>query len=593
MGADHVEVRATHAAGPAEVTGAGAQHGTQFPRFTPHDAAASHVREAAVQVDAGSNGSPLRALWASLGYDEINWTYTPRGRRLLSTVGGFSPTAFSVRPHNMFVSGTGFGLPHWGSGNVYHEQADGTPVYDFAIIDQVYDAITEAGHHVLVELGFTPRDLVPERAVEQFSIIDSPSQYSAYEAGRWSYPPRDYGKWADLVAALVRHSRERYGEDEVDGWLWELWNEPDIYYWRGTPEEFFELYAVTVRAVRSVLPTAKVGGPAVTGGPAGVGFLRGFLASVQRAGLPLDFVSFHTKGSSFTPGRTYGPIGAPAPVRQSPSTVKMLGEIRTLLRVMAEFPEFASLPAVVDECDAGVPAHSGVYDNANFQFQNTEYYPVFQVNLMKKILDLNATEAAEVHQATTWSFYFEGERYFEGTRALVTAGGIEKPLLNAYRALARLGTERITASSDAAWAVTALDRSAAGGIPEEVDVLASRGPRGTVTVLVYRHVDDQYHVDRATARVSVDVTGLVSACYRLEHLRIDADHSNAHTVWRSLGSPQDPTDVELAAITARQGLEAYEPDREVHPVDGELHLVVHLPLPSVSILVLTPHEPTR
>ena len=61
---------------------------------------------------------------------------------------------------------------------------------------------------------------------------------------------------------------ERYGTDEVNTWLWELWNEPDIFYWRGTPEQFHELYRVTVEGVRSVLPTAKVGGPAVTGAAA-------------------------------------------------------------------------------------------------------------------------------------------------------------------------------------------------------------------------------------------------------------------------------------------------------------------------------------
>ena len=198
------------------------------------------------------------------------------------------------------------------------------------------------------------------------------------------------------VAALARHCLERYGEEEVSGWLWELWNEPDIYYWRGTRQEFNELYETTARAVRSVLPNASVGGPTVTGGPNGAGFLRDFLQFVADKDLPLDFVSFHTKGSRFVPWRTYGPIGSEAPEKQSPQTTKMLYEIRRLLRVMAEFPQFAKLPAIVDECDAGVPAHWGVYDNSNFRFQNTEYYPVFQANLMKKILDLNTAEPDDI-----------------------------------------------------------------------------------------------------------------------------------------------------------------------------------------------------
>ena len=560
----------------------------KFAAATPHNPSAPHVREAAVEVEAASAGTALTPIWASVGYDEINWTYTPTGKRLLRSIGEFSARPFYIRPHYVFISGTGLGLPHWGSGNVYHEDENGTPFYDFTIVDQTYDAIVGAGHHLLVELGFTPRDLLPDRAFEEPTIIDSPTVYSAYEAGQWSYPPKDYEKWGGLVSALVQHSLERYGDEEVSNWLWELWNEPDIYYWRGTRAEFCELYRVTAQAVRSVLPNARVGGPAVTGGADGVGFLRGFLGYVSEQDLPLDFVSFHTKGSHFTPWRTYGPTGAEAPVKQSPSTAKMLAEIRSMLRVMAEFPRFVSLPAVVDECDAGVPAHWGVYDNANFQFQNNEYYPVFQVNLMKKILDLNGTEQASVDRATTWSFYFEGERYFEGTRSLLTAGGVEKPLLNAYRAFAHLGEERIEATSSASWSVTSLDATMPATLPEEVDALASRSANGEIAVLVYRHTDDQYQADNEDASVAVTITGLRHGRYELTHYRIDQTHSNAHSVWRDLGSPQDPTPEEIVAIKARQGLEVLERPSELIVSEGRVRIAIELPLPSVSLLVLSP-----
>ena len=88
-----------------------------------------------------------------------------------------------------------------------------------------------------------------------------------------------------------------------------------------------------------------------------------------------------------------------------------------------------------------------MYDNANFAYRNTEYFAVFQCKLMKKLLDLDARGGARVHQATTWSFYFEGERFFEGTRSLFTAQGIEKPVLNAYRMLSRLGDTRLAVES--------------------------------------------------------------------------------------------------------------------------------------------------
>ena len=555
-----------------------------FPRSAPSDPDAPHVTEATVTVDAGQDQGPLTRIWESFGYDEINWTYTPTGKRLLRTFAELSHRAYHVRPHYVFCSGTGFGIPHWGNGNVYHEDAHGNPYYDFTIADQTYDAIVGAGHHVLVELAFTPRDLLPDRAVE-LVVESSPTVYSNYEAGAWAYPPRDYERWRGLIAAHVQHCLDRYGEAEVLTWLWELWNEPDIFYWRGTPQEFYDLYTVTAEAVRSVLPAALVGGPAVTGG--GVDFLRGFLQHTSSQDVPLDFVSFHTKGSAFTPWRVYGPTGGPAPEQQNPSATKMLYEIRRMLRVVGEFEQYRSLPAIVDECDAGVPAHYSVYDNANFQFQNTEYYPVFQAKLFKKILDLNEVEPAAVAQATSWSFYFEGERYFEGTRAFLTAGGVEKPLLNAYRMLAHLGARRVEAVSSAQWPVAELDAVNGRSMPEEVDTLASLGEDGTVAVLVWRHTDDQYRVSDTETPVDVSVRGLTGSRYTVRHYRVDASHSNAHTVWKALGSPQDPTDEQLAAIKQRQGLEELEPAFDIS-VSGDWSSQLHLPLPSLSLLVLEP-----
>ncbi len=552
----------------------------------------SRIAAATVRVDCGVSGGPLRRIWTSLGYDEINWTSTPTGKRHLRTIRAFAEQPYYVRSHYVFNSGIGWSLPHWGAGNVYHEDADGRPFYDFAIADQVYDAVVHAGHRPLVELAFTPRALVPDDAERRFAFEPSPTQWSPYEAGLWAMPPKDYDKWRGLVHALVEHCAARYGAEAVRGWLWELWNEPDISYWRGSPEEFHALYDVTVAGVKAALPGAMVGGPATTGdlgpGRRGHEFLRAFLAHCARRGTPLDFVSFHTKGARYTPWRVYGPLGGPPPVRQSPSSLKMLREVRAALRAVAEHPRFRSLPCIVDECDASVPAHWGVYDNANFGYRNTEYFPVFQCKLMKKLLDLDLIGAAQVHLATTWSFYFEGERFFEGTRSLFTAGGIEKPVLNAYRMLGRLGDTRLAAESSHAWSLDRLDDGEAG-MPEEIDAVATSRAGRTVQILLWRHADDQYATDAGETDVSLRVERLpFGGDVRVSHTRIDARHSNSHTAWRALGSPQDPSEDQLRAIRDRQGLEPIGAEQTATVRNGALSLRVALPLPSVSLVEIAP-----
>jgi len=550
---------------------------------------AGHIAEATVRVDAGAPLGPMRRIWTSFGYDEINWTSTPTGKRHLKTIAAFAEQPYFVRSHYIFNSGIGWSLPHWGAGNVYHEDAAGRPFYDFAIADQVYDAVVHAGHRPLVELAFTPSALVPEGAEKAFAFEPSPTQWSPYEAGLWAMPPRDYERWGGLVRALVEHCVARYGAGHVRGWLWELWNEPDIFYWRGTPEQFWALYDATAAAVKAALPEAAVGGPTTTGdlgaGRRGHEFLRGFLAHCARTGAPLDFVSFHTKGGRFTPWRVYGPLGGPAPSQQSPSSLKMLREVRAALDAVSAHPKFRDLPCIVDECDASVPAHWGVYDNANFAYRNTEYFPAFQCKLMKKLLDLDTRGGARVHQATTWSFYFEGERFFEGTRSLFTAQGIQKPVLNAYRMLSRLGATCLAVESTGAWPLDRLDDEAAG-MAEEVDALAAIDGRG-VSVLVWRHADDQYALDARDAAVTLRLERLpFGGSARVSHWRIDAAHSNSHTVWRALGAPQDPSPDELRAIEQRQGLEELEPERTVEVGDGAATLEITLPLPSVSLLVV-------
>ena len=241
----------------------------------------------------------------------------------------------------------------------------------------------------------------------------------------------------------------------------------------------------------------------------------------------------------------------------------------------------------MDECDASVPAHWGVYDNANFAYRNTEYFPVFQCKLMKKLLDLDALGAARVHQATTWSFYFEGERFFEGTRSLFTAQGIEKPVLNAYRMLRRLGACVLAAESTAAWPLTRLDEGDAD-MPEEVDALAARG-RDRVSVLVWRHARRPVRERSRRRAVTLRIERLPFAGdVRVRHWRIDARHSNSHTAWRALGAPQDPSaGASSRAIAERQGLERLEPDR-VQVRAGALELRLRLPLPGVSLIEIGP-----
>jgi xylan 1,4-beta-xylosidase len=76
-------------------------------------------------------------------------------------------------------------------------------------------------------------------------------------------PPAGHDAWATLIRTLISRWVDRYGIDEVRQWFFEVWNEPNIpAFWTGTRDDYFKLYGHTVRAIKSVDASLRVGGPA-------------------------------------------------------------------------------------------------------------------------------------------------------------------------------------------------------------------------------------------------------------------------------------------------------------------------------------------
>jgi len=226
-----------------------------------------------IRVHVDQPEGTLRPIWNFWGYDEPNYTYAANGKKLLRELAALSPEPVYIRTHNLFTTGDGTAALKWGSTNVYTEGANGKPVYSWTIVDRIFDAYRDAGVKPLVEIGFMPEALSTHPEPYRHTFPKGP-----IFAG-WAYPPKDYAKWAELVFQFTRHLRQRYGDAEVKSWLWEVWNEPDIDYWKGTPEEFLKLYDFSADALLRALPEAKVGGPDSTGpgSPESVAFLRAFL----------------------------------------------------------------------------------------------------------------------------------------------------------------------------------------------------------------------------------------------------------------------------------------------------------------------------
>ena len=118
-----------------------------------------NAQSVSIQVDAGKKLGPLTPIWSYFGYDEPNYTYMKDGKKLLSELAALSPVPVYVRVHSLLVTGDGKAALKWGSTNAYTEDASGKPIYDWTIVDRIFDTYVERKMKPLVQVGFMPEAL--------------------------------------------------------------------------------------------------------------------------------------------------------------------------------------------------------------------------------------------------------------------------------------------------------------------------------------------------------------------------------------------------------------------------------------------------
>ena len=525
-----------------------------------------------ITVNASNVIGLIEPIWNGIG-GNLGLAITPQGERLLQRIVEASPYPFYRRCWGMTESGIG-GLStlesDYGSTNIYQLDEKGNPFYDFTLFDQIFDVILSKKFIPIMHLGSMPD-----------SLSSAPVSILKQKGELVKYPPKDYNKWYDLIYNIVKHCVDKYGKETVSEWKWELWNEPDIRgYWMGTEEEYFKMYDYTASAIKAALPETQVGGNAVThsktrGTPFLIRFiehcLRGTNYKDSSIGSPLDFITFHLKATNFAIYKigNFTSELPPSNITKFSPDLQFLTECaRNNLEKIAGIPGTAGIPVYITECDIDIGLTISIHENPNVEYRNTEYYPAFQCALAKEMLDISRDFPANpVKNLAIDALFYPGYRIFEGQRALFTAGEIDKPIFNAFRLLGKLGTKRLHFECSE---------------NSQVDGLATLHGN-SIQVMVYNYNQDVN--DREVKKVDLSVILPSSKSYKLTHYRIDENHSNAYTVWKSLGKPLTPNDSQMNQIKSRQGLELYEPEKRIKPKNTRITIPLELPHHSVSLLV--------
>ena len=408
--------------------------------------------------------------------------------------------------------------------------ARGAGHFNFLYVDQIYDFMLDQGVRPFVELSFMPE-----------SFASSANRIFAYR-GNVS-PPRKWQDWRDMIQAFAAHCVKRYGIAEVSGWKFEVWNEPNIGFWAGSQDEYFELYRQSALALRDVDKRLQVGGPST----AQLGWIPDLIRYCSQHNVPLDFVSSHVypndpQGYIFGKERMY-------------SFEEVIPRGIELVKHQVESSAMPHLPVWITEWSS----------------QN----PAFIAHTVNSCIGL-----AEAMSYWTFSNVFEEggvpSGIFNSTFGMLDQWGIARPSLHAFAFLHRLGDTRLQ-SGDA-------------------PVLATRRPDSSLAVLVWNLIptkDARGIANGNPIAAGGGDTGSTGTAKTIQlklqgwqgrnNVMVSQVNNTVGTAlpaWKAMESPQYPSRDQLAQLRAAAEL----PAAELRELAADGTISITLPPDGIALL---------
>ena len=309
------------------------------------------------------------------------------------------------------------GLFHDEMGIVNRDES-GRLFYNYQYVDILFDSLLDIGIRPVVELGLMPGEL---RSGDE----------TVFWWKMYKTPPRDYGEWAQVIESLVRHLTNRYGEEEIKKWYFEVWNEPDhpsFFHSDDRMNEYFKIYEDAARAVKKVCSEYKVGGPAT----AGLRWISETISFCRENNVPLDFISGHyycLKGD-------FDPDGKVRLVMNDHSYLS--GKINSVGRMC----HAEGYPLYMTEWSASYSSRDPVHDS---------YFSApFILRIIKE-----CEGNADMLSYWVYTDIFEevgiGQKPFHGGFGLLNIQSLPKPSFHAYRMLNALGNDELACNDKEAY----------------------------------------------------------------------------------------------------------------------------------------------
>lgn len=377
-----------------------------------------------IRVNTNQTVKPIKNFWNNIIFHPTDAIEDDWGKRILDAISE-DRAVDTVRIYNMLE-------------DIVTQDENGNLCYDYTLNDYRLDYLVSKGFDVYLTYAFVP----------PFLAVD-PSLTSACAKGKTRYkgkmiitsPPKDYAVWEEICYQYTIHIVERYGLEEVKKWHFQCWNEPDIkMFFMGDLEnndentiirakEYLKIYRGFASAIKRVSKELKIGQSIATRFP----FLDYFLKTVTEEGLPIDFVSLHSYGTSPRRLRDEGELFDADAIYRKYMVYK---------EIIDRY--FDKIEIIIDEWGAASGGFWNREECPPLMFREGSDYAAYMGKMIHTFIQ---NDDSLSKMMICLSGQHEMVVDFSGFRNFFTLNFIRKPIYNAYILLRKLGNQLL----DCAW----------------------------------------------------------------------------------------------------------------------------------------------
>lgn len=402
--------------------------------------------------------------------------------------------------------------------HVYQEDDDHQPVYNWYLLDQVFDFILAHSLTPFPEIGYMPE------------LLAAKNQHAAFQYHPNISRPKSPSAWKRLITEFLRHLIARYGMNEVRSWKFDFWTSPDLDVpnpnWHDGMESFFEFYRMTYEAFHSVDAELSLGTPnfsSISGFP----WYEAFFHFCRVHRLAPSHVSIHLYGSEMRIGEN----------EKHPYAVvdpDLIPENLSILHDIMDHTGFSELPVYLSDW--------GLSFLPSDLIRDTAYMGAFICRTFTRTFPMLKGfcfwSLSDVHDGA-----FPAMRLFSGGSGMIDLYGLKKASYNAISLLAKLGGRCL--------------------FSDEHTLLLQHGSRYQLLVdhlaefsELYTQIGHpmidrthRYQIYRETPalRLSAMLT-LPQGTYFIKRWEVSRAHGSAYDLWSKIGFPEELTEDVLSYL---------------------------------------------